>query len=56
MHRLEAGKYDERITDEMLSEAWKDAKISRPDSEYSKTQWKLDKDKIAKELAKLIIN
>ena len=56
MHRLEAGKYDERITDEMLSEAWKDSKISRPDSEYSKTQWKLDKDKIAKELGNLIIN
>ena len=56
MHRLEAGKYDERITDEMLSEAWENSKINRLDSEYSKTQWKLDKDKIAKELGKLIIN
>ena len=56
MHRLEAGKYDERITDEMLSKAWKNSKINKLDSEYSKTQWKLDKDKIAKELGKLIIN
>ena len=56
MHELEAGTYDERLTDELLSKAYELSKEELDDSEYSKNEWQGDKLKIAKQLAEMLLD
>ena len=58
MARLEAGKWDERLTNEMLLKAYESSKISMDDSIYSTTDWITDKEaasQIARNLAEKVI-
>ena len=58
MARLEAGKWDERLTNEMLLRAYESSKTSMDDSIYSTTDWITDKEaasQIARNLAEKVI-
>ena len=58
MARLEAGKWDERLTNELLLRAYESSKISMDDSIYSTTDWITDKEEasqIARNLAEKVI-
>ena len=55
---MEAGKWDERLTNEMLLRAYESSKTSMDDSIYSTTDWITDKEaasQIARNLAEKVI-